>query len=154
MVTEDSDGEAVGEAMRLARRRTALSQRGLAEALGWDRAKVGRWENGELPRGYAEVVGLLRTLGFDVVLVDRHAGRWAEWDSPAEHVVDRGGRRFPAHLVLAPEHVTSTWSWVRHRSEPSPGASGMTFRRQSASDAVAEQRLWRPGDHTDPREAS
>ena len=80
------DGDDIGAAMRLARRRLGLSQRALAEALGWDRSKVGRWEGGVVPEGFDEVVGLLRVLGFGMELTDPDAGRWADWDDPAEHV--------------------------------------------------------------------
>ena len=71
------DGDDIGAAMRLARRRLGLSQRALAEALGWDRSKVGRWEGGVVPEGFDEVVGLLRVLGFGMELTDPDAGRWA-----------------------------------------------------------------------------
>lgn len=137
------DGEAVGAAMRLARRRVGLSQRGLADALGWSRARVGRWESGTVPHGFDEVVSVLRVLGFELVLRDPTAARWAEWDEPAEHVLDRADRRLPAHLELCEEHVMATWNWTRHRNEPSPHASRTSFRRRTQAEALAEQRRWR-----------
>lgn len=132
------DGESVGAAMRSARRRLGLSQRGLADALGWDRAKVGRWENGNVPVGFDEVAGILRVLGFDLLLKDLAAAEWKDWDEPAEHVVDRGDRRFPAHLELCAESTSMTWNWTRHRGEPSPRAAGMSFRRRTQTEAVAD----------------
>ena len=95
----EASGEAVGVVMRLARRRLGLSQRALADALAWDRSKVARWECGKVPEGFDEVAALVRVLGFGLAVTDPEASRWAAWDHPAEHVIDRGGRRFPAHLV-------------------------------------------------------
>ena len=151
--------------MRLARRRLGLSQRGLADALGWDRSKVGRWECGGAPEGFDEVVALLRVLGFGLELTDPAAARWTSWDDPAEHIVDRGERRFPAHLELCEEDVSTTWNWTRHRSEPSPLAGLTSFRRRTQARAVteeaqlaAEQDALRPPDararRTPPQEAS
>ncbi|MFW5470384.1 helix-turn-helix domain-containing protein [Knoellia sp. CPCC 206435] len=134
----DMSGEAVGVAMRLARRRLGLSQRALADALAWDRSKVARWECGKVPAGFDEVVALLRVLGFGLAVTDPEASRWAAWDHPAEHVADRGGRRFPAHLVLCSENALSTWNWTRHRGNPSPSAAGLSFRRQTEDASRAE----------------
>ena len=127
--------------MRLARRRLGLSQRELAQALGWSKAKVGRWEAGSVPAGFDEVVGLLRIIGFGVELTDLEPGRWTSCAEPAEHIVDRAGRHFPAHLDLCEENTTSTWNWSRHRSEPSPLAAHNSFRQRpravpAASNAV------------------
>lgn len=131
----------MGVAMRLARGRLGLSQRALADALGWSRAKVGRWEAGRVPDGFDEVVSLLRVLGFGLAITDPEAGRWATWGDPAEHVVDRGGRRFPAHLALCAENATSTWNWTRHRGDPSPTAAGLSYRRETVlEDRLAWQR--------------
>ena len=134
------NGEAVGAMMRLARRRLGLSQRALADALSWDRAKVGRWESGRVPDGFEEVVSVARMLGFELVLRDLEPDRWAAWDDPAEHVLDRADRRFPAHLELCAENATSTWNWTRHRGEPSPNASLTSFRRQTVVEGLAEMR--------------
>ena len=145
------DGEAVGAAMRLARRRLGLSQRALAEALSWDRAKVGRWESGAVPEGFEDVVGVLRLLGFELLLTDPAADRWAELDDPAEHVLDRGDRRFPAHLELCEENTSSTWNWTRHRGEPSPKASWTSFRRRTQVEVVAEEVRWRAAERANPQ---
>ena len=136
----DANGEAVGAAMRLARCRLGLSQRALADALGWDRARVGRWESGRVPEGFEQVVGLLRVLGFGLALTDLVGPRAADRDEPAERLRDRGGRRFPAHLDLCQESTSTTWNWTRHRCEPSPGAGGMSFRRRTPAQARDEGR--------------
>jgi len=151
-----TDGYAVGVAMRLARRRLGLSQRGLAEALGWDRAKVGRWESGLVPEGFEQVVGLLRVLGFGLELTDPHAHGWAAFDDPAEHVADRAGRRFPAHLELCGESAMSTWNWTRHRGEPSPLAAHTSFRRRTQAQVVTEdaaEAMPRPSETADAARA-
>ena len=134
------NGESVGAAMRATRRRLGLSQRGLAEALGWSRAKVGRWEGGTLPQGFDEVVSLLRVLGFEAELRDPSAAHWAECDEPAEHLLDRGDRRFPAHLELCPEDTSQTYNWTRHQGEPSPNAAWTSFRRRTQMEALADER--------------
>lgn len=132
-----TDGHAIGVAMRLARRRLGLSQRELAEALGWDRAKVGRWESGEVPEGFLHVVGVLRVLGFvlELSVLDAETPQ----DQPAEHLADRGHRRFPAHLELCEEYEMSTWNWTRHRGEPSPRAARTSFRRRTQAQVVAAE---------------
>lgn len=124
--------------MRLARRRLGLSQRSLADALAWDRAKVGRWEAGQVPEGFEEVLAALRLLGFAPVLTDPAAAEWADWDDPAEHLLDRADRRFPAHLDLCEEDTSSTWNWTRHRGEPSPKASSTSFRRRTPGERMEE----------------
>ncbi|MEO7269372.1 MAG: helix-turn-helix transcriptional regulator [Knoellia sp.] len=141
-------GDAVGAAMRLARRRLGLSQRALAEALGWDRARVGRWESGVVPEGFEEVAAVLRLLGFHLVLTDPAAPEWADWDDPAEHILDRADRRFPAHLELCAENALSTWNWARHRGQPSPNAAQNSFRRRSQAEVVAEAQRWRTRDRS------
>lgn len=133
-----TDGHAIGVAMRSARRRLGLSQRALADALGWDRAKVGRWEAGEVPEGFVQVVGLLRVLGLTLEVSAMDPTR-ALGDEPAEHLADRGHRRFPAHLELCDEHPMSTWNWTRHRGEPSPGAAHTSFRRRTQADVTTEE---------------
>lgn len=125
--------------MRLARRRLGLSQRDLADALAWDRARVGRWEAGEVPQGFEDVVAVLRLLGFGLVVTDPEADRWKEWGDIAEHVRDRGDRRFPAHLELCGENTSSTWNWTRHRGEPSPKAAMNSFRHRTMGDRMAER---------------
>jgi len=141
-------GDAVGAAMRLARRRLGLSQRALADVLAWDRAKVGRWESGVVPEGFEEVIAVLQLLGFNVVLTDPAADEWADWDDPAEHILDRANRRFPAHLELCAENPLSTWNWTRHRGEPSPNAAQNSFRRRAQAEAVAEAARWRAEDRS------
>lgn len=144
------DGDAVGAAMRLARRRLGLSQRALADALSWDRAKVGHWENGTVPRGFEEVAAVLKILGFELILTDPAADRWTELDDPAEHVVDRADRRFPAHLELCEENTSSTWNWTRHRGEPSPKASRTSFRRRTQVEVAAEAARGLAEEHSTP----
>lgn len=144
------NAEVVGAAMRLARRRLGLSQRALADSLAWDRAKVGRWESGMVPLGFEEVLSVLRVLGFDIVLTDPAADRWMAWDDPAEHILDRADRRFPAHLELCAENTSSTWNWTRHQGEPSPKASQTSFRRRTQVEVLAEAAQWRAERLTSP----
>ena len=140
-------GEAVGQAMRAARARLGLSQRELAERLGWDRAKVGRWEAGDLPAAVDAVQGVLRVLGFqlEVVPIAGLEGGAAPGvgitDLPVEHVRDRGGRRFPAHLEVVESRGLTGWLWSRTQGEVNPLAHRLTFVRRprvvSESEALA-----------------
>ncbi|WP_345202795.1 helix-turn-helix transcriptional regulator [Fodinibacter luteus] len=126
----DDPEDAVGVAFRLARRRLGLSQRELAEALGWDRAKVGRRESGHVAPALGRVDGVLRGMGFRLAVVVSHPEDWAEVEVPQEHVVDRAHRHLPAHLdqdVL--ERPPLHW-WLRYRDKPNPLAPNWSYTRR------------------------
>lgn len=128
MALEDQDDprDGLADAFRLARRRFRLSQRELADALGWDRAVVGRWEAGEGPLALSRVDGVLRGLGFRLRVVPWDPAEWRDVEV-TEHIADRGLRRFPAHLD---HHVAATrpfhW-WVRYRDRDNPYAPLWTY---------------------------
>ena len=90
--------DAVGVVFRLTRRRMRLSQRELAAVLGWDASMVGRWETGRVSRTLGRVDGILRSMGFRLVVVALDAAEWVDVEEPAEHLADRGFRHLPAHL--------------------------------------------------------
>ncbi len=117
---QDDPLEAVGTAFRLARRRYSLSQRELADALGWDRAMVARWERGKGPAALGRVDGVLRGMGFRLRVVPIDPEDWPEAQDLADHVLDRGMRRLPAHHLHVVVRVESPQSWDRHRGKVNP----------------------------------
>lgn len=117
---QDDPLEAVATAFRLARRRYSLSQRELAEALGWDRAVVGRWEAGHGPRALSRVDGVLRGMGFRLRVVPTDPTDWPESNEVVEHVLDRGQRHLPAHWFHTVVRHESMQSWDRHRGVLNP----------------------------------
>lgn len=148
--------ESLGMCLRAGRARLGLSQRGLAVLLDWDKSKLARWEAGRGPDALTEVQGLLRLLGYALVIVrldgtpDRQqrlpedgleiAAVPDECLRPVEHVVDRAGRRFPAHLLTTLETDPPTHWWARYRGMPRPDLGPWTYRRQTKPDAWAERR--------------
>ncbi len=139
----DDPQDAVGVAFRLARRRLRLSQRELADSLGWDAAKVGRWESGHVAPALARVDGVLRGMGFRLAVVACDPEEWADVEEPHEHAVDRGFRRLPAHLEQDVLEVRHRKWWARHRHDRSALAPIWTYRRrggwpENLADLLAE----------------
>jgi transcriptional regulator with XRE-family HTH domain len=90
----------VALAIRAGRRRRHLSQRAFAEAAGLSQSRVARLEKG-MPSRLGDVTLALAMVGLKLSVVDEEGRRWTldealEFDVVG--VVDRGGRRFPAHL--------------------------------------------------------
>ena len=81
----DDPEDAVSVAFRLTRRRLRLSQRELAEVLGWDPSAVGRWESGHVSKALGRVDGVLRGMGFRLAVVVVDPDEWADVDEPMEH---------------------------------------------------------------------
>lgn len=136
----DDPQDAVGVAFRITRRRLRLSQRELADSLGWDASKVGRWESGHVAPALARVDGVLRGMGFRLAVVVSHPDDWADVEEPPEHAVDRAFRHLPAHLEQDVLEVRPRKWWLRHRHEPDALAPIWTYRRPG----------WWPEDHAQP----
>lgn len=140
--TRHEDAEhAVGVVFRLTRRRLRLSQRELADLLGWDPSAVGRWESGHVSTALGRVDGVLRGMGFRLAVIPLDAAGPENWDTvdlPIEHIADRALRKFPAHLDhLLVEHRPFHW-WLRYQDEPSPTAPNWTYRRRRPDQRPAE----------------
>jgi transcriptional regulator with XRE-family HTH domain len=135
----DDPQDAVGVAFRLTRRRLKLSQRELADALGWDAAKVGRWECGQVAPALARVDGVLRGMGFRLAVVASYPQEWTDVEEPHEHAVDRAFRRLPAHLDQEVREVRPVKWWLRNRHKADAMAPVWTYRRRSWWDEFAEQ---------------
>ncbi|MBM6405454.1 helix-turn-helix transcriptional regulator [Phycicoccus sp. CSK15P-2] len=128
----DSPLDLVGAALRSARARYRLSKRELAELLGVHRGVVARWESGYGPPALDRVDGLLRLLGYRVVVVpcDPAAPVPGANDS-TPHVRDRAGRRYPAHLPAScPGGGLLVNDASRFLGEKNPYGPGWTFARR------------------------
>lgn len=127
--------------IRRVRREADLSQRDLAVAMGVDRSLVGRWETGEVAPSIAmlERVLSLADLRLAVVVVkDENRGEVTPLRD--DGVVDRGRRRFPAHLDVG--------EWVNTVSgEVRPSAA-----RRAARDARRHRTGEVPRDHPSAHE--
>jgi transcriptional regulator with XRE-family HTH domain len=134
--------DAVGVAFRLTRRRMRLSQRELAALLGWDASMVGRWETGRVSRALGRVDGILRAMGFRLVVVALDAREWADVEAPVEHLADRGFRHLPAHLdqLALPSNRRPIHWFLRHRDKPNPMAPDWTYEMRPR-DRATWQRL-------------
>jgi transcriptional regulator with XRE-family HTH domain len=122
----DDPLQALASAMRAARLRSGLSQRQLADVLGWDRARVGRWETGHGPAGVSEADEVLRMLGFGLQVVERFTP--PDLPEPVEHVADRGGRLYPAHLRVGYVGFRNH-EFTRYGLATNPNGEGWGFRR-------------------------
>ena len=152
--TRHEDAEyAVGVVFRLTRRRLRLSQRELAETLGWDPSAVGRWESGRVSTALRRVDGVLRGMGFRLAVIPLDGAgpeNWDEVDLPIEHIADRALRKFPAHLDhVHVERRPFHW-WLRYQDEPSPAAPNWTYRRRRPA-VEAGGDAPQVGDAGDPR---
>ncbi len=90
--------------LRRARRRTGLSQRGLAARLGVSQSTVARWETGETSPDLATVQRLAELAGLRLVALDDADAEIAPMRADAAR--DRAGRRYPAHLDI---HAQEWW---------------------------------------------
>jgi transcriptional regulator with XRE-family HTH domain len=100
--------------LRAVRRARRMSQRELAERAGVPRSTVDRIESGRTSARFETIAVLLAAAGFDLLIVDWR-GRLLEVDSVTHHIVDRAGRRFPAHLPWneVRELGDDWWGWFR-----------------------------------------
>lgn len=147
---QEDPRDGLADAFRLARRRFRLSQRELADALGWDRAVVGRWEAGEGPVALSRVDGVLRGLGFRLRVVPWDPTEWVDDDDVVDHIADRGLRRFPAHLDPRIVRTRPFHWWARYRDEDNPYAPLWTYEMRPADRRRAAER--RPGPAPEPEQ--
>lgn len=143
MTPYDDPEDAVGVAFRLTRRRLRLSQRELADLLGWDASAVGRWESGHVSPALGRVDGVLRGMGFRLVLVAVDPDEWAKVEAPVEHIADRGRRHLPAHLDQMVLRDRPLHWWLRYRDKPNPMAPDWSYEMRPR-DRRARRRELRP----------
>lgn len=104
--------------VRAARSSRGISQRELAELAGLPNTTVARIEAGHVDPKFGTFDRLMAAAGYGLALVDG-LGRLLAPDENRDRLVDRAGRRLPAHLKAA-EHPNSLdapgrywWGWYR-----------------------------------------
>ncbi|GAA5017890.1 hypothetical protein GCM10023258_04410 [Terrabacter aeriphilus] len=154
-----SDHSLAGRFVVRVRRLADLSQRDLARRVGSSQSAIGRLEQGLTRVDLESFASVLSFAGLRLVVVDEN-GRSVR-PVPADAVRDNQGRRFPAHLDVAPpdEVPRERWAFPRYDREPARGwyrhrarrdASAPTARAEAADSSSVAGRE-RPADH--PTEA-
>jgi transcriptional regulator with XRE-family HTH domain len=92
----DAIGTFAGSLVRAARRAADLSQRQLADRSGVPRSTIGAAEAGTRDLPFDVLVRLLRVCRWELMAVDEEDELHPVVRD--QHVLDRGGRRYPAHL--------------------------------------------------------
>lgn len=134
----EQPGIRIGGLLRALRRHLALSQRGLAGRLDVSAGTLGRWESGRRAPTLPELERALALAGWRFVVVD---GQGVVVDPMRpDAVVDRSGRRYPAHAEVRPVPPGGD-GWGRR----SPDQWAPQIRR--TADGVPEIRGKRRRDH-------
>jgi transcriptional regulator with XRE-family HTH domain len=111
----------VARALRAQRRAMRIDQRELAARAGVSKSTVARLERGEGGVALGTFRRVLTEAGLALVLAHDDGVPWREDEAlrtDALGVVDRAGRRFPAHLPAAPTGTMQSWDWARDRRWP------------------------------------
>jgi HTH-type transcriptional regulator/antitoxin HipB len=130
------------------RRLTDLSQRALADVVGVGQASIARWESGGTSITVAMLARILALAGLRLEVVDDD-GEIAV-PVPADAVRDNAGRRFPAHLDVAPpeSRPANRGAGPRYDRAEANGWYGL----RSTRDRSAAAGLERPSDHPTVRQ--
>jgi transcriptional regulator with XRE-family HTH domain len=138
----------VALAVRAGRRARDMSQRAFAVAAGLSQSRVARLETGKGSVQVADLRMALAMVGLHLAIVDGDGEPWtleSALDFDTAGIVDRGGRRFPAHLP----HETDRWIpyWRQFRDERAGYAyrGPWTFRCPTEQERRA-RRSWRGWD--------
>ncbi len=139
-------------AVRAGRRERGLSQRELARRAGLSVATVARIEGESAVVGVAPLRAVLGVVGLRLaVLRDDGSPFTAASALPLDQagVVDRGGRRFPAHLPEDLERDHHYWRTWRDEQAGVTDRGPWTYRHWRPSSAEGWRRwneqLWGPG---------
>ena len=139
---DDEPFDAGGHVARV-RRLADLSQRELAEEAGVGQATIARWESGGPSITVAMLDRILRVAGLRLEVVDE-SGQTVRPMNPGA-VRDNAGRRFPAHLDVAPpELMPSNRGAGRRYDRPDPQGWYALRRTRDHELAAGEAR---PADH-------
>jgi len=126
------------------RRSADLSQRDLAMRVGISSSAVGRYETSTSAPALEVFERILGLAGLRLAVLDP-AGHEVD-PVPADLVRDNQGRRFPAHLDVAPPDEVPYERWAYPRYDR-PAARGW-YQLRPARDRDAAQRVsGRPEDH-------
>ncbi|WP_020145831.1 helix-turn-helix domain-containing protein [Terracoccus sp. 273MFTsu3.1] len=131
------------------RRLADLSQRDLAALVGVSASTIGRYETNVAVPPFRLFEEILTMAGLRLAVVDGDGNE--VFPVPVDTVRDNQGRRFPAHLDVAPPDEVPFERWAFPRYDR-PEARGW-FRHRAARDELAEAapRRGRPADHpTEP----
>ena len=126
MESEDVVDE-VGYALRLARARRGMSQRGFAAYLGTTKSRLARLECGQGLETLRELQQLLDATGFDLSVIDRESDLWPWRPETWEHY-DLAGRRFPAHHDVRHRGRLKSYEEFRYRTAGSAPTFGWSLR--------------------------
>lgn len=154
-MTENAAREPEGESGRYvlrARRLADLSQRELADHVGISCSTVSRLESGFITPTLHLYERILAVAGLRLAVLDAEGHEVAP--VPADTVRDNQGRRFPAHLDVAPpdEVPYARWAFPRYdRPEPQGWYHLRDTRDEQAGDSSAATR---PTDHPTSTELS
>lgn len=120
--------DSVGRLVARARRVADLSQRELAARVGVSGTAISRLESGAGLPSLPLLAAILKTAGLRLRVTDENDE--AVVPVPATIIRDNGGRRFPAHLDVAPPDEIPAWArrsprydrarppgWYHHRAE-------------------------------------
>jgi len=102
--------------LRAVRRVRDLNQRELAATTGVARATIERIEAGRCAPSLATLERILEATRFRLLVVDAD-GKPLEPDDAHDAIIDRAGRRFPAHLSWDPvtkQDYEACWGWYRY----------------------------------------
>ncbi|WP_374968494.1 helix-turn-helix domain-containing protein [Terrabacter sp. BE26] len=149
----DTDGDDwVGRHILRVRRLADLSQRDLAAETGTSASAICRLESGGVDPGVAQFQRILRLASLRLVVVD--ADGHEVLPVPADTVRDNQGRRFPAHLDVAPpdEVPYDRWAFPRYDRPDAQGWYHLRETRDELADGTAGRT--RPMDHPTSEELS
>ncbi|WP_323099253.1 helix-turn-helix transcriptional regulator [Intrasporangium sp. YIM S08009] len=139
-----SDVDAVGRLFARVRRLADLSQRELAARVGVTQNAIARVESGD---GLPSLVLLARVLAVGALRVSlTDAAGSAISPVPDDLVRDNAGRRFPAHLDVAPPDEVPYERWAYPRYDR-PAARGWYQLRPARDRDAADRVSGRPDDH-------
>jgi len=147
-----SDAGLTGRFVMRVRRLADLSQRDLAERLGSSQSAVARLEQGHASTTIGAFVGVLRQAGLRLAVLDAEGHEVLP--VPADTVRDNQGRRFPAHLDVAPpdEVPWERWAFPRYDRPDAQGWYHLRAARDELADGAAGPS--RPTDHPTDTELS
>jgi transcriptional regulator with XRE-family HTH domain len=122
-----------------------MSQRAFAEAAGLSQSRVARIETGRVSQ-LADVRLALAMVGLRPAVVDGEGRRWTVDDAldlDRVGMVDRGRRRFPAHLPEDTDEWIPYWRQFRDERSGYRERGPWTYRHDTPERVEACRRLLR-----------